>query len=112
MVGLRQTSPVPAKKIWLVRSWLTEGCYTNPIGMLNEVLEGQGREAYDALLAEIFRTLRKRLGVERGLNVHIVVRGGFSFFPYPAVREGEDSIQLEGNGIVHPLPKEVFSARN
>lgn len=101
--------PVPAKTLWLVRGWERGRCYKSPIALLNETLAEHGREAYDALCEEILYVLRKRFGTERETNFHVVVRPGFSFAPYPAIRPGADSIQLEGDAIIHPLPREAKS---
>ena len=107
MRGIREAIPIPAPTLWMVRAWERERCYVNPIALLNVTLSEYGREAYDFLIREMFRVLRKRFGTERDVNIHIVVRPGYWFAPYPAIRPGEDSIQLEGNGIIHPLPKEA-----
>jgi hypothetical protein len=88
--------------LWIVRSWEHEGCYQNPIALLDETLAERGRDAYSFLLAEIFRVLKKRLGVKANDHIHIVVQPGFCFWPCAAIRPDEDSIQLEGNAVVHP----------
>jgi hypothetical protein len=112
MLGLRETNPVPARTLWLVRGWQTEGCFRNPIGLLNETLADHGREAYDFLLAEMFRILRKRFGVKSCDKMHIVVKPGYWFQPYPPIKKGEDTMQMEGNAIIHPLPKEAIGEGN
>ncbi len=112
MRSVEKACPVPARVLWLVRGWESQGCFRNPVGLLNEVLCEHGREGYDFLLREIFFVLRKRLKVERGSHVHIVVRPGYWFLPYPAIREGEDTIQMEGNGQIHPLAREAASEGN
>jgi hypothetical protein len=110
MLELREKIPIPARTLWLVRGWERERCYHNPIGLLNETLAEHGRDAYEFLLAEIFRVLKKRFGIACGKSVHILVRPGFSFWPCEAVRPNEDSIQMEGNSIIHPLLKEAANA--
>jgi hypothetical protein len=112
MSRLLEINPVPSRTLWLVRGWEREGCYRNPIGLLNETLAEHGRDAYDFLLAEIFFVLHKRFGVSRKEKFHIVIKPGYWFAPYPAIREGSDTLQMEGNAIVHPLPKEAASERS
>ena len=106
-LGLRDECPVPGETLWLVRSWEQGRCYRSPVQVLNETLAERGRKAYEFLLAEILKVLRKRLGVQPGVNVHVVVRPGWTFAPYPAIRQGEDTLQAEGFAIIHPLPREA-----
>ena len=106
-LGLREECPVPGETLWLVRSWEQGRVYKSPVQVLNETLAEHGRKAYDALFGELLKVLRKRLGVLPGTNVHVVIRPGWTFAPYPAIREGQDTLQAEGFAIIHPLPREV-----
>ncbi len=103
--------PVGGDVLLLVRSWASGRIFRNPVHVLNETLADRGRAAYDYLLGEIFRVLRKRLGVEAGIAVHFVIHGGHGWMirPCAAIRAGEDTIQQEGNMHIHPLPREGAS---
>jgi hypothetical protein len=112
MERILETNPVPARTLWLVRGWEREGCFRNPIGLLNETLADRGREAYLFLFAEMVRVLKKRFGVKSCNKMHIIVRPGYRFTPCPPVREGEDTLQMEGSATIHPLPKEAIGEGN
>ena len=98
---VREIFPVATRTLFLVRSWEHQRCYVSPIRLLDETLAEFGVEGYNFLLEEMFRVLKKKIGIHSGKPVHLVVRPGFSFWPYPAVRPGEDSMQWEGSAIIH-----------
>jgi hypothetical protein len=111
MFHVQDSTPVPARTLWLVRRWESEACCTNPAKLLTDTLSEYGREAYDFLLAEIFTVLHRRLKIPRQEAIHLIVKPGYSWWPCPAIRPGQNTLQMEGNSIIHPL-EEVVSERS